>query len=282
MKTILRLILCGCILTAGMEAQRGGGGGGMRGGGGMGGGGMRGGGGMGGGGFRGGMGGGGFRGGMGGGGFRGGMGGGGFRGGGFNRGFGFNKGFGFNRFNRFGFNRFGFNNFGFGFGGFPAFWGGGFWPYDYWPDSFGYGYNSFAPYPYDYGYGAPSAGYASNYGAPASQPGSNVIVVYPPESRPDTVIVDRATPGIHEYDEYGQEVRRPSASAGEPSSALFLIALQNHQIFAAVAYWVDGSVLHYVTSDHVEHLTPLNTVDRDLSTRLNRERHVTFSLPAPK
>jgi hypothetical protein len=234
------------------------------------------------------MGGGGFRGGgFGGGGFRGGgFGGGGFRGGfgGFNRG-GFNRGFGhFNNFNRFGFrnlrfrNSFGFpffNSFGagFGFGGF-----GGF-PYD----DFGYYPSSF-----DYGYGYPAA-YSGVAAYPAAQPASpnNVVVVYPPQQ--SAVFADRAAPVIREYDEYGQEVQ-PRAYSTVPQSApppsdtpqVYLIAFQKGDIRAAVAYWVDGDTLHYVGTDHLERQSPLSLVDRDLSARLNRERHVTFTLPAPK
>jgi hypothetical protein len=265
-----------------LMAQRGGGGGR---GGGMGGGGMRGGG-MGGGGFRGGMGGGGFRGGMGGG-FRGGMGGGfrggfGFRGGKFNN-FGFRGFRGFRNFNNFN------NGFGFGWGGLYWPWGFSDWGYgSYWPyDSFGYPYSSFASYPYDYGYGYPSGygGGAPAYAASPAQPSSNVVVIYGPQTPPQT-----ASPVIREYDEYGQEVQRQPGPApmsmmtAPPQSSsqapLYLIAFTNHDIRAAVAYWVDGATLHYVSSDHAEHVAPLSSIDRDLSIRLNYERHVTFSLPS--
>jgi len=257
MKVFLQLALCGCLAAGVAMAQRGGGHGG--------GGGMRGGGGFSGGGFRGGSAG------FVGGGFRGG--GVGFSGGGFRGGnFGFRGGFGGFRG---GFGRpFGFRS---SFGFFPSF-GFGYWPgyYDY-----GYGYG----YPYDaYSYPA-----SSSY--PAYQPSSNVTVVYPQtaQSSPAPVYVERANPNLRQYDEYGQEVRQPSGggygsqpAAGANGSPIYLIAFRDQSIRAAAAYWVDGRTLHYVTQQHEERQAALDTIDRDLTMRLNHERHVAFSLPAPQ
>lgn len=224
-------------------------------------------------------------GGMGGGGFHGGgsFGHGGFTGGRVTGGFG-NRGFnGFAHngfagsafrgnnafFNRFGFNRgfrsFGFNNFGFGFGfggfGYPGFYGYPYYPYDYGYPAYGSGYPA-----YDTGYG--------------SSP--NVTVVYPQQSQApsSTVVVQPATPVTRSYDEYGQEF---GSSAGPASAAsgspLYLVAFKDHVIRAAAAYWVDGRTLHYVTAQHEEKQAPLDSIDRDFSVQLNRERHVAFQLP---
>jgi hypothetical protein len=270
MKILLQVALCCCLAAGGAVAQRGGG---SRGGGGGarmgGGGGAR----MGGGG--------GFRGsaGFSGAGFsRGGFAGGGFRGGGsvFGGGSGFRGGFGGFR-GGFGGFRGGFRGRAFGFGGF-------FWP------SFGFGYSSYWPgyWPgyYDYGYDA-----YPGYSYPAYQPSSNVTVVYPqPEqTAPNPVYVERANPNMRQYDEYGQEIRQPAignSSGGNASAAngspLYLIAFRDHSIRAAAAYWVDGRTLHYVSTQHEERQAPLDTIDRDFSLQLNRERHVQFSLPSPQ
>lgn len=261
MKGFLQLALCGCLAAGVAMAQRGGGhggGGGMRSGGGGGvsrgfsGGGFRGGGAaFSGGGFRGGAGfsGGGFR----GGGFRGGFGG--FRGGFFGRPFGFRSSFGF------------FPSFGFG--------------YSYWPGYYDYGY------PYDY------SSYPS-YSYPAYQPSSNVTVVYPQtaQAAPSQVYAERANSNLRQYDEYGQEMRQPSAGSngsnggyggsGGSGSPLYLLAFRDQSIRAAVAYWVDGRTLHYVTQQHEERQASLDTIDRDFTLRLNHERHVPFSLAAPQ
>jgi hypothetical protein len=107
-----------------------------------------------------------------------------------------------------------------------------------------------------------------------------------PEQRDaaQAVYVERATPALHEFDQYGQEVRRsPQSSApqagSQSSSPLYLIAFQDGVIRAAIAYSVDGDTLHYVTQQNEHKQTPLSAVDRDLSRRLNQERRVAFSLP---
>jgi hypothetical protein len=66
-------------------------------------------------------------------------------------------------------------------------------------------------------------------------------------------------------------------SGGSP---IYLIALRDNTIHAAAAYWVEGSVLHYLTLEHVHKQVALASVDRDLSLKLNRERHLVFVLPA--
>jgi hypothetical protein len=250
-----------------------------RGGGGGGGGGARGGGGFGGGARGGGFGGGGFRG--------GGFGGGGFRGGAFG-------GRGFNGFNRFGFNRFGFGFRGFYGGYWPGYWGWGY-PWlgaGWWPgyddcysdpyNSCGYGYPGGSPYP-AYPYGAYPYADASPYGAGYAgyNPAPNVTVINPP---PQAYAPPAAYPAvIRQYDEYGQEVPPNSAFAPPAANAqapIYLIAFNGTSvIYAAVAYWVDGSTLHYVTLDRKERQAPLSTINRALSFQLNRERRVPFQLP---
>jgi hypothetical protein len=268
MKALFHLAVCGALLASGAMAQRGGGGhgggmggGGMRGGGMMGGGGRMGGGGMMGGG-RGGM--------MGGGGWGGARGGGwgavggwgGFRGGGFRGGF-FGNGFR------------GRNVFigGCGWGGWCGNWGGWGWGWG-WP-SIGWGWPG-----YDWGYGDSSyadySGGYPGYGSYPSQPSVNVI--YPPAQ--PSVYVEHANPVIHEYDQYGQQIGGSSVPYGaSDSSPVYLIATKDHTIQAALAYSVTGSTLQLTTLDHQQRQVPLDQVDRDLTARLNRERHVSFQLP---
>src|SRR5438876_484402 len=121
--------------------------------------------------------------------------------------------------------------------------GGGGYPY----------YSSYYSNPYYTG------GYydQSYYSAP------NTTVVYPPPQQ------ERARPEMREYrDEYGQS-----------RDVTYLIAFKDGVIRAAVAYWADGSTLHYVTRDHQEHTVSLDAVDRGFSERLNRDQRVPFKLP---
>jgi len=264
MRVLLQVTLC-CVLAAGSAAaQRGGGGHG---------------------------GGGGFRGGGGGGFHSGGSAG--FRGGGMSFGHsggvggfshsGFGSGFrGFGGFGGAGFRGFGgFGRRSFGFGGFFGGFGYPYYPYgygfglSYWPDYYDYyNYPYVSTYPYVGSY--PAYDYSQPYTSP------NVTVVYPqqPEPAANTVYVDRASPVMRNYDEYGQEVGGPARGTSGDASPIYLVAFKDHMIRAASAYWVDGRTLHYVTLQHEEKQVPLDTVDREFSLQLNRERHVRFQLPA--
>jgi len=164
------------------------------------------------------------------------------------------RGFGFS----YGYPYYGYGGFGLGLG----YYGG------YGPGYYGYSYPYYDSYMGngDY-YGG--GGYAS-----ASQP-NNVTVVYPPQ-QPAMVYMDSqpAHPVTHEYDQYGQEIKRDGTGA-----ALYLLAFKDKVIRAATAYWVDGKTLHYVTYEREQKQAPLDTVDRDLTMRLNGERHVEIQLP---
>jgi hypothetical protein len=56
--------------------------------------------------------------------------------------------------------------------------------------------------------------------------------------------------------------------------------MKSGNIYAASSYAVKGATLDYVTIDHVDKQVPLADIDRAMSMRLNRERHVAFQLPA--
>ena len=171
---------------------------------------------------------------------------------------------------------------GYGYGrgyGWGRGWWGGYWPYygwgwgypwwgfDYWPGYYGYSY----PYPYSYyypdTYSDPSYTYAPD--PPAS--GSYAQVTLPST-------YTAARPVIHTYDEYGQEVTPPGGSTTN-ASPIYLIAQKNGEIEAATCYWVTGQTLHYVTTDRQEKQAALSSIDRNLTQQLNRERHVTITLP---
>jgi len=60
---------------------------------------------------------------------------------------------------------------------------------------------------------------------------------------------------------------------------MYLFAFKDHTIQAASGYSVTGGTLHYTTLEHVAKQAPLNTLDRTLTLRLNRE-HSNFNLPS--
>ena len=171
----------------------------------------------------------------------------------------------------------------YGYGrGYYGGWGWPYWGYPYWGFGIGYGYGyGYWPGYYDYGYDSyPSYSYSyPAYSYPAYQPASNVTVVYPQTAQA------YANPVLRQYDEYGQELQVPQQqqqpSSGSSGSPLYLIAFRDQSIRAAVAYWVDGRTLHYVTPQREERQASLDSIDRETSIRLNRERRVPFSLPVP-
>ena len=153
--------------------------------------------------------------------------------------------------------------------GFRGYYGGYYSPYFYSGYGLGYGW------PWYGGYGDD---FYPDYGYPVYQPSPNLTMVYT-RPAPTTIYVERAGPSDRQRDEYGQEMQRPRYAA-EAEPPIYLIAFRDRSIFAAVSYWAEGGTLHYVTQEHEQKQTPLSTVDRELSDRLNRERGVAFTLPS--
>lgn len=192
-----------------------------------------------------------------GGGLRGGFVGGGFRGGfvspGFRGNFGFgNRPFFFPRDRFFFGNRFFFprNRFFFaaGFGlPFPSYG----YPLDPYVDG---GYPAYPPAQYDYGYSR-----------------SPQVVIYQSDRAPHAP-ASEPSPTVRPE---GREYQDTSSQAND--KPIYLIALKNQDnIRAAHAYWVTGGTLHYVTLQDEQRLALLDSVDRTLTYRLNRERPVDF------
>ena len=102
-----------------------------------------------------------------------------------------------------------------------------------------------------------------------------MTVIYPQQQAASPVVVVPAYPALQD----NQPANSGGLSEIRDQSPLYLIALQDHAIRAALAYWVDDGTVHYIDLDHKVQELPLSTVDRDLSLRLNRERRVPFHLP---
>ncbi len=54
------------------------------------------------------------------------------------------------------------------------------------------------------------------------------------------------------------------------------IAFPDGTVQIAIAYWAEGSTLHYVTRDKVQKQVAMASIDRALTEQLNRERHLEF------
>lgn len=129
--------------------------------------------------------------------------------------------------------------------------------------SFGYGYGGF--------YGDYSEPFYDSGDAPRATPPSSVMVVVPPAP----AAVETVHPVIHEYNQ-PQDYGTAAAADGQP--VLYLIAFRDDTIRAAMTYWVQDGTLHYLDTNHMEKEAPVSSINRDLSARLNRERHVPFDV----
>jgi hypothetical protein len=133
-----------------------------------------------------------------------------------------------------------------------------------------------------FGYGRRNGYYGGFYGAYPDP--ADYAINPPPPSAPGMAIVapsaaPMAAPAVHPViHEYGQPEDFGNASGSEGQPILYLIALRDDTIHAAMTYWVQDGTLHYLDTNHKEKQTPLSSVDRDMSARLNRERHVPFNL----
>jgi hypothetical protein len=204
-------------------------------------------------------GGGGMRGGFSGGGFRGGSagyrGGTAFRGGSY-RGLNGYRGIGGYR-GRYGYGSYFYPGWGWGYG---AWWNPYLWDLGWDYDDSGYGYPDYGDYP-QYSYPAPSY----------SEPSPGVVIISNQTPPQPEVIQAPPAPSVWSSG--------PETQARKYEEPLYLLAMKDGTIRAVLAYWVDGATVHYVTMDHEQKQTPLSSLDRGLSTRLNRERNVTFQLP---
>jgi len=138
--------------------------------------------------------------------------------------------------------------------------------------------------PYGYGYpvymgqpDAPPAAYAPEQPAPPPV----VINQYFSSETARPIVREYVTDsdgGVRPYD----APRASAAPAPTDETPTYLIAFKDHTIYAALAYWVEGDTLHYITNQNTHNQVSLDLIDRDLSNRFNRERGVEFHLPSAR
>jgi hypothetical protein len=103
----------------------------------------------------------------------------------------------------------------------------------------------------------------------AAQPAPPTIIVFPPPAA-------AAPPQAPAPVAPAPSAANASAPQGSP---IYLIALKNHAIRAAMSYSVENNVLHYVDLERAAKDVPLDQLDRPLTVELNRQRRVQFRLP---
>jgi hypothetical protein len=151
----------------------------------------------------------------------------------------------------------------------------------------GYGGYGFATYVPGYGdfVGDPVGGPYSytwpSYGAPPEVPPAAAMGPGPgPGPAPPPVIINQyfgyppPPPGAEPQ---AEGAAHPGDPLTEPEN-YYLIVYKDHSIHAALAYWVEGNTLHYVTTDNAHNQVSLDLVDVAASTRLNSDHNVPFSV----
>jgi hypothetical protein len=78
-----------------------------------------------------------------------------------------------------------------------------------------------------------------------------------------------------------QSYTAPSAPRPEPSEdqPLFFIGLTDNSVYTAVAYWVEGGTLNYITPQGRHNQVSLSLIDRETTARLNRGSKFQLHLP---
>jgi hypothetical protein len=152
----------------------------------------------------------------------------------------------------------------------------------YYPNPFFYGGSNYATAP------VADPGAAAYYGDPSQQ--------YAPQGSPAVIVNPNYTPEtsnpvlrVYTYDPQSdaappEQTITPNVAAPEaaPPSVIFLIAMKDHTIYPAIAYWVEDGTLNYITQQGVRNRVSLDLVDRDFSVQLNKEREIDFAIPAVK
>ncbi len=152
---------------------------------------------------------------------------------------------------------------------YPVFYGGGFYDYEA-PD---------APYSQDV---SQIPAYGNGYDQTTQPP----VVIINQYFKPDT-----ANPVMRDYSNVplpapGSQAanagceQRPGCRRQADQQVIFLVALKDHTIFPAIAYWVEGDTLNYITVQGAKNSVSLDLVDRDFSKQINQERKVEFGLPS--
>jgi hypothetical protein len=121
----------------------------------------------------------------------------------------------------------------------------------------------------------------------SEQPPVSVVIVNP--APPQPVVIQQnfggeAEAGRQEPAGGVTVYQAPSAfGAGqEPKPTVYLIAFKDGSIYSALATWVEGDTLVYVTTQGRLNKASLELVDRELTEKLNRERGVEWRLRTPR
>lgn len=135
------------------------------------------------------------------------------------------------------------------------------------------GYYPYDPPPAQVVYAAPATPFTAAV-QPPEQPAPVVIInqYFRADEPPVTETAQAATTATAAV--------QTTPAAPSRQETIFMIAMKDHNVYTANAYWIEDGALHFISTDGDERRVSMNEVDRDLSRRLNRDRNVAFGLPA--
>jgi hypothetical protein len=144
---------------------------------------------------------------------------------------------------------------------------------------YAYGYSFYVPNYYD-GFDDGGA-YTPSYGAAPLAPQD----AYAPPAPQQPVVINQyfgaqplPPPQGNEPEQIFDAQSAQGNVIGTPQN-YYLIAYQNHAVYAALAYWFEGKTLHYVTTQNTHNQASLDLIDVPLTKSLNQSREVPFTLP---
>ena len=152
------------------------------------------------------------------------------------------------------------------------------------PLGYPYVYSVWVPDYYDY------LDYQNQYAAPYGLPPDPYAPVPPTASAPQQpVIINQyfSAPPSQQQPNAQQQGSRDTTNTGAqapgdpigPAQNYYLIAYKNHEVFSALAYWLEDKTLHYVTTQNTHNQAALDLIDVPLTKKLNQKNEVPFSLP---
>jgi endonuclease YncB( thermonuclease family) len=120
---------------------------------------------------------------------------------------------------------------------------------------------------------------ASDYGYDGSQGQPTIAIVN------QSYVPDTANPVMRDYSnadlpDPGPDYRPQYRDGDQPT--IYLLAMTDHTIIPAIAYWADGDTLNYITTEGSQNRVSLSLIDREFSWKLNDSRGVEFKLPPAK
>ena len=83
-------------------------------------------------------------------------------------------------------------------------------------------------------------------------------------------------PGESNMQTYRAPYATPADSAVN-SGNYYLIALKDHHVYSALAYWTEGSTFHYVTTQNTHNQAPFDSVDVEMTKRLNQDSNMNLT-----